>query len=132
MKLLRWLVVAATCALSPGAAKAEHPFWSHDPLAPRDYWGLLHQPSTVNETDFEPRETWRLFYYNKSGRELMKDRAYVGALQTGLRRNGYYCGAIDGVYTDEVSDAIAKLQKNYGMRVDGYLTVSVRRALRLP
>jgi len=36
------------------------------------------------------------------------------------------------VFTPEVADAIARLQKNYSMRVTGTLTDPVRRALRLP
>ena len=59
-------------------------------------------------------------------------KAYVGALQVALQRNGYYCGPIDGVYGPDVSDAIAKLQKNHSMRVTGTLTDPVRRALHLP
>ncbi|MGZ4984319.1 MAG: peptidoglycan-binding domain-containing protein [Chthoniobacterales bacterium] len=53
-------------------------------------------------------------------------------MQEALRRNGFYCGPIDGVFSDEVSNAIAVLQKNYGHHVNGRLTVSVRRALYLP
>jgi len=49
-----------------------------------------------------------------------------------LRRLGYYCGPIDGVFTAEVSDAIARMQKNHSMTVTGTLTVPVRRALFLP
>jgi hypothetical protein len=101
-------------------------------LLPRDAWGILHNSKELNETDFAPREPWRLFYYNKSRRELEKDPAYMGAVQEGLRRNGYYCGPVDGVMSDEVGNAIALLQKNYGYRVNGLLTVSVRRALYLP
>ena len=63
---------------------------------------------------------------------LIAKPAYVGALQRDLSRLGYYCGPIDGVYSDEVSDAIASLQKNYSMRVTGTLTVPVRRVLHLP
>ena len=37
----------------------------------------------------------------------MADPAYVGALQRDLKRLGYYCGRIDGVFSDEVSFAIA-------------------------
>jgi peptidoglycan hydrolase-like protein with peptidoglycan-binding domain len=53
-------------------------------------------------------------------------------MQTTLRRMGYYCGPIDGVFTAEVADAIARLQKNSSMRVTGTLTDPVRRALHLP
>ena len=108
-------------------------FHSTDPLAARDDWGLLHQSRTnLNETDFAPRYPWRPLYYLESGRGLTAKPAYVGALQRDLRRLGYYCGPIDGVFSDEVSDAIARLQKNYSMRVTGTLTIPVRRVLFLP
>ena len=58
--------------------------------------------------------------------------AYVGALQAALKRLGYYCGPIDGVFTDEVSTAIAQMQKNYSQRVTGTITRAVRRELHLP
>ncbi len=108
-------------------------FHATDSLAPRDEWGLLHQSrTTLYETDFAPRYHWRPLYYLESGRELIAQPAYVGAVQRDLRRLGYYCGPIDGVFSDEVSDAIARLQKNYSMRVTGTLTIPVRRVLFLP
>jgi peptidoglycan hydrolase-like protein with peptidoglycan-binding domain len=58
--------------------------------------------------------------------------AYVGSMQTALRRRGYYRGPIDGIFSPEVADAIARLQKNYSLRVTGTLTDSVRRALHMP
>src|SRR5437879_8422643 len=95
-------------------------FHATDSLAPRDDWGLLHQSrTTLYETDFAPRHGWRPLYYFESGRDLITQPAYVGALQRDLARLGYYCGPIDGVFSDEVSDAIARLQKNYSQRVTG-------------
>lgn len=120
------VALAFACCVSPALASARNP------LAPRDSWGLLHQNPSLNDTDFERRETWRLFYYSRSRAVVAADPAYVGALQVALRRNGYYCGPIDGVFSDEVGDAIAHLQKAYSMRVNGALTVPVRRALHLP
>ncbi len=105
---------------------------SVDPLAQRDEWALLHQGKTVNATDFAPRYKWRWSYYFKSNQEVIQQPAYVGSMQTALRRLGYYCGPVNGVFTPEVSDAIARLQKNSSMRVTGTLTVPVRRALHLP
>lgn len=108
-------------------------FRSTDPLAQRDEWGLLHQTPSLYPTDFEKRRFHtRLTYYMQSGRSLTQDPAYVGALQIALRRLGYYCGEPDGVFTPEVTEAIARLQKNYSMKVTGNLTIAVRRALRLP
>jgi hypothetical protein len=105
---------------------------SVDPLAPRDGHWLLHQMPTVRATDFAPRYHPRWVYYFKANEQLMVQPAYVAALQRDLRRLGYYCGPIDGVFSDEVSDAIARLQKNHSMRVNGTLTDPVRRALHLP
>jgi hypothetical protein len=105
---------------------------SVDPLAPRDKWGLLHQMRDVNAVDFASRYHSRCFYYFKASEQLTLQPAYVGALQRDLRRLGYYCGPIDGIFSPEVGDAIALLQKNYSMRVTGTLTDPVRRALHLP
>ena len=105
-------------------------FRSTDPLAARDEWGLL-TPGPLNPTDFEPRPP-RFFYYLQSRNALVSDPAYVGALQVNLRRLGYYYGPIDGFYSNEVSHAIARLQKAESLRVTGTLTVSVRRVLHLP
>ena len=107
-------------------------FHSIDSLAPRDEHGLLHQMPTVRATDFARRYHWRWIYYFKANEQLMVQPAYVGALQRDLRRLGYYCGPIDGVFSDDVSDAIARLEKNYSLRVTGTLTDPVRRALHLP
>ena len=105
---------------------------SEDSLAPRDQYGLLHQGRVVRAVDFAPRYNRRWVYYFKANEQLLVQPAYVGALQRDLRRLGYYCGPIDGVFSDDVGDAIARLQKNYSMRVSGALTDPVRRALRLP
>ena len=133
--------IALTLALCLGATIAQADeydifyhdiFRSTDPLAQRDDYALLHQGKAVNATDFAPRYRWRLCYYFKAPEQLVVDPAYVGSMQTALRRLGYYCGPIDGVFTPEVSDAIARLQKNYSMRVTGTLTDPVRRALHMP
>jgi putative peptidoglycan binding protein len=107
-------------------------FRSLDPLAQRDEWGTTHQMPRVIATDFAARYRWRWIYYFKAPEQLVLQPAYVGSMQTALRRLGYYCGPIDGVFTPEVSDAIARLQKNYSMRVTGTLTTPVRRALFMP
>ena len=103
-----------------------------DPLAARDEYGLLHQTPTVNQTDLDPRHQFRFNYYFESNEKLTADRAYVGALQTALAHYGYYCGPIDGVFSDRVGEAIIRLQKNYSLRLTGTLTDGVRRALHLP
>jgi hypothetical protein len=107
-------------------------FRSTDPLAQRDEYALLHQGKAVNATDFAPRYRWRLCYYFKAPEQLVVDPPYVGSMQTALRRLGYYCGPVDGIFTPQVADAIARLQKNYSMRVTGTLTDPVRRALHMP
>jgi len=107
-------------------------FRSTDSLAQRDEFGLVHQGPHVNATDFAPRYHWRWMYYFKASEQVILDPAYVGSMQTALRRLGYYCGPIDGVFTAEVADSIARLQKNYSMHVTGTLNDPVRRALHMP
>ena len=135
------ILISLAMALTAFVAQADvgdiffdRPFFhATDSLAPRDDWGLLHQSrTTLNETDFAPRYHCRPLYYLESGHDLTAQPAYVGALQRDLGRLGYYCGPIDGNFSPDVSEAIARLQKHYSMRVTGTLTVAVRRVLRLP
>jgi hypothetical protein len=107
-------------------------FHSENPLGARDDWGRLHQMPKVDETDYFPRSGSRLYYYFKSRHELLRDPAYVTALQTVLRARGYYCGPVNGLMSDAVSEGIARAQRNYVQRVTGTLTVPIRRALNLP
>ena len=129
---LSFLVVLLGASLPAVASDDDPLFHSSNPLAPRDEWGRLHQMPNVIPTDYERRYGSRWYYYFKSRHELLRDPAYVASLQTVLRNRGYYCGPIDGFMSPEVSDAIAKVQKNYVQRVNGQLTVPVRRALNLP
>jgi hypothetical protein len=119
-------------AVSVRAQDDDPLFHSINPLAPRDEWGRLHQMPNVDETDYFPRSDSRLWYYFKSRHTLLRDPAYVAALQNVLRSRGYYCGPIDGIMSDLVSEAIARVQKNHLQRVNGQLTIAVRRALYLP
>jgi hypothetical protein len=125
-------LLGAIFAVSASASD-DHPlFHSQNPLGLRDEWGTLHQMPNVDATDYAPRSGSRWYYYFKSRHELLRDPAYVASLQTVLRSRGYYCGPIDGIMSDLVSDAIARVQKNYVQRVTGTLTVPVRRALNMP
>ena len=131
MRRLSTLLFALICLL-PICSQANSLFCSSDPLAARDEGGLLHQGAVVEPTDLEPRYPCRFEYFFVSGAALTNDPAYVGALQSALFRNGYYCGPIDGHFSVEVSTAIARLQKNSSQRVTGTLTRGVRRELHLP
>ncbi len=133
-KLSRFAIALALSlvAFSASASDDDPLFHSSNPLAPRDEWGRLHQMPNVDTTDYFPRSGSRLYYYFKSRHELLRDPAYVASLQTVLRNRGYYCGPIDGIMSDNVSEAIARVQRNYVQRVTGTLTIPVRRALNLP
>ena len=136
MKKLLLILIAIGVRTATGqimeTVNVDAPFFHEtDSLAARDDIGLLHQSRFVNETDYA-RRSWRPFYWLQGKRQLVAQPAYVGALQRDLTRLGYYCGPIDGVYSDDVSEAIARFQKNYSMRVTGTLTIPVRRALHLP
>ena len=129
------IAVVLLSAFSGSAIRASNDdplFHSENPLSARDEWGRLHQMPNVDQTDYFHRDGSRWYYYFKSRHELLRDPAYVASLQTVLRNLGYYCGPIDGMMSDLVSDAIAKAQRNYNQRVDGHLTVPIRRALNLP
>ena len=130
----KWIfAVLFSSALVVAANAQRYPiFHSSDTLAARDDLGLLHQSPRLYETDFAPRYCWRPLYWLKSGDDSITRPAYVGALQRDLTRLGYYCGPIDGIYSAEVSEAIARMQKNFSLPVTGTLTVPVRRALFLP
>ena len=132
--LLHRCVLALVLALAISSVRASDDplFHSTDPLAPRDEWGVLHQTPTLYPTDFSTGTAIAFTIIFIPEKELLADPAYVGALQVSLRNRGYYCGPIDGIMSDEVSDAIAHLQKNHTQRVTGRLTVPVRRALHLP
>lgn len=141
-KLLFWvmLVGCVSIARPAGAGTWDRLFLSRferaiygDALAPHDEWGRMYQSSKpVREVDFERRYSVRSHYYLQGARTLENDRAYVAAVQRDLRRNGYYCGEIDGFFGPETSEAIMRLQKNHGLRVTGRIDVGVRRALWLP
>jgi hypothetical protein len=126
------VLLIALGAVSASASE-DHPlFHSTNPLAPRDEWGVLHQTPNVDATDYFRRSGSRWYYYFKSRHELLADPAYVASLQVVLRSRGYYCGPIDGMMSEDVSEAIARVQKNHAQRVTGTLTVPVRRALHMP
>jgi len=131
MKKLMATIFLCTAGLTIGLA--DDPLFHHtDSLALRDEYGPLHQSPVLYPTDWEHHYHWRPLYYLRSGCELSQQPAYVGALQANLRRLGYYCGPIDGFFSPEVSDAIARYQKNSSMTVTGTITNSVRRGLYLP
>lgn len=131
-KALLAMIVSALPGIAAAQMEDRPLFHSTDSLASRDDWGLVHQSPVLNPTDTAPRYHWRPLYYLEGGRDLVQQPAYIGALQRELRRRGYYCGEIDGLFSAEVSDAVARMQKNYSMRVTGTVTIPVRRALYLP
>ena len=59
-------------------------------------------------------------------------QAISAALAAEALRCRTNCGPTDGNYSPEVSEAVAKMQKAYRMRVTGTLTIPVRRALFMP
>jgi hypothetical protein len=126
-----FFIAILAIGFAASARAFDEPLFHHsDPLAQQDEWGLL-TPGPLNPTDFAPRHA-RFIYYFEGRHSLIKDTAYVGALQTALQRKGAYAGPIDGVFSDDVSFALAKFQKANAMRVTGTLTIPVRRALCLP
>jgi hypothetical protein len=130
------LILCACGSLGFGSAKAQdlEELWFRpsDTLAQRDEYGLLHSSTEIHSPDLAPRYHWRPLYYLEGQNDVARMPAYVGSVEVALKRLGYYCGPIDGVFTDEVSTAVAHMQKNYSMRVTGTITRAVRRELHLP
>src|SRR5438309_11153537 len=92
--MITTILISLAITLSSVVAKADlkdiffdRPFFHHtDTLAPRDEWDLLHQSrTTLYETDFAPRHSWRPLYYLESGRELIA--------RSEERRVGKECGS---------------------------------------
>lgn len=130
------LIVCLCGSLGFGSASAQELeelwFRPSDTLAQRDDYGLLHSSKKMYPPDLALRYHWRPLYYLEGQNDLARMPSYVGSLQVALKRLGYYCGPIDGVFTEEVSTAIAHMQKNYSQRVTGTITRAVRRELHLP
>ena len=55
----------------------------------------------------------------------------VAAAQDRLARQGYYRGAIDGVFGPETQRAIMRYQNDHGLGATGYLTMETRQSLGL-
>jgi hypothetical protein len=72
-------------------------------------------------------------YYGDSGyySSDQYDAATVAAAQEELARQGYYRGAIDGVFGPETRRAIMRYQNDNGLRVTGYLTSDTLQLLGL-
>ena len=133
MKRSPLFLILFACCFASGCSWRDPLFHHSAPLAQTDEWGRLHQTPQLNEGDYmSPKHSTREAYYSAHRRDVQADPAYVSAAQIALRRLGYSCGEIDGVFGPETSDAIARLQKNHSMTVTGTLTIPVRRALSLP
>lgn len=57
--------------------------------------------------------------------------ATVSAVQSQLAEQGYYRGAIDGVYGPQTRAALTRYQSNHGLQVTGALTPATLQALGL-
>src|SRR4051794_24451134 len=93
------LCVCAGAQTGHAQAYAQPVFHSSDTLAPRDQWGFRHQMPEVNPTDFAGRYHFRPLYWLEGGNDLMRQPAYVAALQRDLINRGYFCGSIDGIFS---------------------------------
>ncbi len=55
----------------------------------------------------------------KGGAAAQEETASTAAVQQTLKLAGYWDGPVDGVWTDELTDALEKLQKDLGVKVTG-------------
>ena len=108
-------------------------FRSIDPLAQRDEWGTTHQTPHVNATDFAPRYSLAMDVITLSA---ATNWFWIRLMSVRCKRRcaGWVIIADQSTayLRRKLSYAIARLQKNYSMRVTGTLTTPVRRALHMP
>ena len=55
----------------------------------------------------------------KGGAAAQEETASTAAVQQSLKLAGYWDGPVDGVWTDELTTALEKLQKDLGVKVTG-------------
>ena len=82
------------------------------------------QASAGDRSAFLKSSKQRLYNAQSGKRALymlqVGDKGFeVERLQSALRDSGYYEGDIDGVYSEEVKDAVEALQSDEGLNVDG-------------
>jgi len=58
--------------------------------------------------------------------------AEVTAIQTRLKRWGYYFGDVDGIYGSQTRDAVIWFQRKHGLKVDGIAGPETLEAIGLP
>ena len=54
----------------------------------------------------------------------------VSQIQTALKKQGFYNGAVDGTYGSATESAVKAFQKDRGLTADGYLSLEMVRRLR--
>jgi len=74
----------------------------------------------------QQEETSPTYYYNSSAQSTDSD---VASAQERLSRQGYYRGEIDGVLGPSTQRAIARYQRDTGLRETGTLTSETLRSL---
>ncbi len=72
---------------------------------------LISYVSVLKAEDFNDLGS-RVLQYGDEGSD-------VAILQQRLTDLGFYTGKIDGIYGEKTSEAVERLQKNYGLTVDG-------------
>ena len=101
------------------------PYWY--PYGYYDYpYG--YDPGYYNSGEYQGEE-----YYdqNNYGSSDQYNGSTVAAAQEQLARQGYYRGAIDGVFGPETRRAIERYQSSHNLRVTGYLTTDTLDSLGL-
>jgi hypothetical protein len=127
--------------------------WRRDWDRSRDHWWHGHHCRFVNgswfifDAGFDPWwPYWFDYYaydyyaypydydtadYDQKGYADQYADSTVAAAQQRLAQQGYYRGAIDGVFGPETRRAVSRYQGNHGLRVTGNLTTDTLQALGL-
>ncbi len=102
------------------------PYWYPYDYYAYDYYPYEYDPGVYEGDDGD--------YYGQGAYDSSEQYAdsTVAAAQEQLARQGYYRGAIDGVFGPETRRAIIRYQGNHGLRVTGSLNTDTLHALGLP
>jgi len=101
-----------------------------------DYYPSGYDPGYYGDGQYNGQDQ----YYSQDGNDSPDQNADspdqytdspVAAAQERLTREGYYRGAIDGVFSPETRRALMAFQTDQGLDPTGYLTRDTRQALGL-
>jgi hypothetical protein len=101
---------------------------------PYDYYGYDYPGDYYDYYPYDDQDYYAGVDPNSYGYDQSTDSdsgSIISAAQSQLARQGYYHGAIDGVYGSQTRAALTRYQSDNGLQVTGSLTSATLQSLRL-